>query len=299
MNTILVADDDEATRASISEMLENDDTMILSAQSGKEAVDLVYHQLPELLVLDMVMPDLTGYEVFRRLAIHPETSRIRVIFITQNLEPHRRMMIRTGRRFIFVRKPIDSEELKEKVRAMLEERTGADDSTGDVEERDILAFPDIEGIYNEAYLVKRADAEMARAEKHGYPLCALKIQFSLPDEARAEGGDFDLQVIKEISAFLKKSKKTIDIAGFCGNLTFLFIIPRSCESHALVFAQKLKNSFHAQSFHRKIDSGAVDVTMGLHHFDAEKDRGDGRFLKAADEALAQARQSGGNQVIVG
>jgi diguanylate cyclase (GGDEF)-like protein len=295
MKKILVVDDNEAIRAHLRESLEAEGRQISVAQSGAEAIEMTFAVLPDLIILDMVMPDLTGYEVVRLLAIHPETSGIRVIFTSRNLGPHQRMLARTGRDHLFLKKPIDSNELGEKVRMLLEGDVRGSESKDIEDSRNSWAFSDIEDLFTEEYIKKRAMSEMLRAKKHGYPFCGLKMQFAFPEWGMAVS-KHQAHLIKEIATLLKKSKRTIDIAGFCGDFTFLLIIPRAAKSQALVFAQKLKNIFLSHSFNPEADCEAVEVSMGLHHFDEQKDTEDDMFLKMLDESLALARESGGNQL---
>jgi diguanylate cyclase (GGDEF)-like protein len=82
MATVLIADDDAAVRRLLSAVLRPRGHTILEAGNGEQALELAEQQRPELIVSDLLMPAMDGYELVRRLRIAPETSRTPVIFLT-------------------------------------------------------------------------------------------------------------------------------------------------------------------------------------------------------------------------
>ncbi len=79
--TILIVDDAVANIEILAETLGND-YEILFAVSGKEALEIASNQSPDLIILDIVMPEMDGYEVCRLLKLDPSLQEIPVIFIT-------------------------------------------------------------------------------------------------------------------------------------------------------------------------------------------------------------------------
>ena len=80
-NKILFVDDDPTNIRILIEVLKND-YKIIFAQNGPEAIKLANDSLPDLVLLDIMMPDMDGYEVCRQLKANDETSDIPVIFAT-------------------------------------------------------------------------------------------------------------------------------------------------------------------------------------------------------------------------
>ncbi|MEK6755236.1 MAG: response regulator, partial [Bacteroidota bacterium] len=80
-STILVVDDEKDILELLRYNLEKEGYRVLTAQDGKEALKLV-KQSPELVVLDIMMPELDGWEVCKSLRRNPATSRIPIIFLT-------------------------------------------------------------------------------------------------------------------------------------------------------------------------------------------------------------------------
>lgn len=80
--TILVVDDDHDTLLLLQTMLAAKGFSVVSAQSGAEALEAVQHGAPALILLDLMMPGMSGYEVLDRLKSNHATSRIPVILVT-------------------------------------------------------------------------------------------------------------------------------------------------------------------------------------------------------------------------
>jgi len=78
---VLVADDDAINRQVLGELLKPD-YMVLLAKNGEQTLERAARHLPDLILLDVMMPDMDGYEVLRRLRADPQTEHISVIFIS-------------------------------------------------------------------------------------------------------------------------------------------------------------------------------------------------------------------------
>jgi diguanylate cyclase (GGDEF)-like protein len=81
LQKVLVADDDATNRAVLAELLKPEYTVLL-AKDGTQALDRAARHLPDLILLDVMMPDLDGFEVLRRLRGDPHTAGIAVIFVS-------------------------------------------------------------------------------------------------------------------------------------------------------------------------------------------------------------------------
>jgi len=79
--TVLIVDDTPANIEILSSIL-GAEYEILFATSGREALALVATQSPDLILLDIMMPDMDGYEICKRLKANPQTQNVPVIFIT-------------------------------------------------------------------------------------------------------------------------------------------------------------------------------------------------------------------------
>lgn len=118
--TILVADDDLGTRLSISDYLENAGYLIIAAENGQEALNLVEEYQPHLIVTDITMPRMDGYEFVQRIRQRPASRLIPVVFLTARTETHERVRGYQLGCDVYLEKPFELQELGAVVRNLLE-----------------------------------------------------------------------------------------------------------------------------------------------------------------------------------
>ena len=116
---ILCGDDDEGILEALSELLEDADYPVLLARTGYDALALAISKKPALILLDLVLPDLPGEEVCRRLRTHTPTAGIPVIMLTvKGDESDKVIGFETGADD-YVTKPFSYQVLLARIRALL------------------------------------------------------------------------------------------------------------------------------------------------------------------------------------
>ncbi|MCL6097371.1 MAG: response regulator [Bacteroidetes bacterium] len=86
MKTILIVEDEMDIRANLQEMLENEGFNVLSAANGKEGLDISTSKEPDLILCDILMPQMDGYEMLKKLQENPNTAGTPFIFLTAKAE---------------------------------------------------------------------------------------------------------------------------------------------------------------------------------------------------------------------
>lgn len=118
--TILVADDDPGTRLSISDYLELSGYLVVSAKDGQQALEMVERHRPHLIVTDITMPQIDGYELVRQVRRQPAFRLLPVIFLTERTNTEERIRGYQMGCDIYLPKPFDLEELGVIIRNLLE-----------------------------------------------------------------------------------------------------------------------------------------------------------------------------------
>ena len=117
---ILIVDDEEAILALVSATLDGDDRYSLFlARNGEEAVKVCGRERPDLLFLDIMMPDMDGYEVCRSLRKDPSTADTRIIMLTalaQDIDRHKAAEVGADE---YMTKPFSPTALLERVEQIL------------------------------------------------------------------------------------------------------------------------------------------------------------------------------------
>ncbi|WP_341906232.1 response regulator [Polaromonas sp. YR568] len=117
--TILIVDDDQQNRKLIEALLRPEGYRTVSAASGEEAMIMTAQHMPDLVLLDVMMPDMDGYEVARALKAHPATSNIPIIMLTALADRTARLAGLNAGAEEFLTKPVDRTELWLRVRNLL------------------------------------------------------------------------------------------------------------------------------------------------------------------------------------
>ncbi len=85
--TILIVEDNDSLRIGISEMLTIEGFSVLSARNGVEAVEILKTNLPELILSDVMMPEMDGFDFYSEVRSHPELISIPFLFLTARTDP--------------------------------------------------------------------------------------------------------------------------------------------------------------------------------------------------------------------
>ena len=114
MTSILVVDDDDDIRALVGELLERAGHVVIKAPDGESALKLFYSRQPDLVVLDVSMPGLDGWEVLKRIR---ELSDVPVLMLTARAEELEKVRGLRAGADDYVTKPFGRQELLARVRA--------------------------------------------------------------------------------------------------------------------------------------------------------------------------------------
>ncbi len=113
--TILIVDDESAIRLSIKAALEGEEYSFLEASSGKDALNKTKKDRPDLILLDIMMPGMDGFEVLKALKDDPSTKRIPVIMLTAKSDIQSVEKGHSGGAIYYINKPFIVSNLVKKV----------------------------------------------------------------------------------------------------------------------------------------------------------------------------------------
>lgn len=118
--TILAVDDDPGTRLAISDYLEMAGYSVLTAADGQQALDMVELYRPHLMVTDIIMPRMNGYQLVRSVRHHPSFRLLPVIFLTERNKTEERIQGYQSGADLYLPKPFELQELGAAIRNLLE-----------------------------------------------------------------------------------------------------------------------------------------------------------------------------------
>jgi DNA-binding response OmpR family regulator len=122
--SVLLVEDSEAIRGALTILLEDAGYAVLEAGGGEDALRLAAHHVPDLVLLDLGLPDLPGIDVMRRLRDDPATSHIPVMAVTGRDEAADREACRRAGCAAYLVKPVNTRELVRRIGELVKERAG-------------------------------------------------------------------------------------------------------------------------------------------------------------------------------
>ena len=119
MSTILVVEDSKFQRKMLTQLLGDNQFTVTSARDGVEALEQVKSTCPDLVVLDIIMPRVNGYEVCRRLKSNPQTKNVPIVFCSSQAGHADRYWGMKNGADAYIGKPFQAGELLATVRQLL------------------------------------------------------------------------------------------------------------------------------------------------------------------------------------
>lgn len=116
---ILLIDDSSVNNLLLQNILEDEGYQIVTAFSGKEGLEKVVAEKPNLVILDIMMPRMDGIEVLRQILANPETKNIPVIMLTAKVDAHDESLAIEIGAVDYMTKPVNIENTLQKIRNVL------------------------------------------------------------------------------------------------------------------------------------------------------------------------------------
>ena len=282
---VLVADDDGVTRAMVGSWLMRSGYGVVAARDGEEALRLARERRPDLLLVDVTMPAMDGYDVCRAVQTDGG-SPPPVIFLTAHGKTAARVTGLDAGAVDYIVKPFDEAELIARVRAAL--RTKAvRDGLAEQAARDGLT-----GLLNRRELDVRAEEAFALARRHGRELSCLMLDIDhfkqVNDVHGHAGGD---AVLREVAQQLSAVCRVADLVARYGGEEFVVLLPETPAPAAVATADKLRSVLAARRFDAGGESISIRASIGVAALTEGMETYESLYA-AADEALYRAKQLG-------
>lgn len=285
--TVLVIDDQPLNIQTVYSMLSQQHE-VLMATTGETGIAICQAQQPDLVLLDLFMPDLNGMDVAERLKQDPRTATIPVIFITASTDPIEESACWQAGAVDFVSKPLNPLTLRHRVQVHLTLRRQADALQR-------LAYLDgLTGIPNRRYFDQQAETALAVARRSGTPLTLMlgDVDFfkRYNDIYGHQAGDACLtQVAQALQGGLRRPG---DFVARYGGEEFAILLPGVGTADALRLAQYLCEQVRALQLPHTGGTtlGTVSLSLGVACSDGQASVVE--LLARADAQLYRAKGVG-------
>lgn len=293
---LLIVDDEPINIQSLYQLF-RDDCEIFMATSAEQA--LAYCQngpLPDLILLDVLMPGVGGCELCKQLKADPATADVPVIFITAQMGPEEETRALEAGGVDFISKPVNPSVVRARVRTHLMLKAQSDLLRS-------LAFVDgLTGVANRRRFEDALQVEWRACRRDGRPLTLLMIDvdhFKLFNDhyGHLEG---DLCLKRVAAAIAQLAFRAHDVVARYGGEEFACLLPGVSEQDAVLKAEALCRAIEQLTIPHAMSSAAavVTVSIGVASLVPDDTSEPSLLVGAADAALYQAKATGRNRVCV-
>ncbi len=297
--TILVIDDEVINIDILLDLLD-DRYDVIPALSASQALEILEKSSINLILLDIVMPNIDGYELCKRLKDAKNTKYIPVVFITANTtESSIEQAFEVGG-VDYVTKPFKPKELLARVDTHLKMQELINDLRKSQEELKLLASIDpMTKLYNRRYFaeISKHVVSLSKREKTITTIIMIDIDKfkNINDTYGHEVGD---KVIIYLSKKLKELTRESDVVCRYGGEEFVILLPETSTEGATIIANKIREEI--QSLYLIVEKNQkikYTISLGISQVKIY-DKNIESALRRSDDALYKAKNNGRNQVCI-
>lgn len=293
-NSILIVDDEKLQLKTLALILGQDYTVYVTS-SGEEAIEIAEKYLPDLILLDIVMPGMDGYEVLSRLKSNPSASKIPVVFIT-GLRSDEDQVKGLGSDVVdYITKPFNEQIVLLRVRNQMK----IIDQIRTIEH--LSRIDQLTNIPNRRYFTERIKAEWSSSMRNRRHLSILILDIDFFKKYNDTYGhqQGDAAVAATAQAILSSLSRANDFAARYGGEEFAVLLPDVDSAGALRVAERIRSAIESTLI--PLSGGeatSVTVSIGVNTLVPKLDDSLDFFISCADSALYTSKNNGRNQVSV-
>jgi diguanylate cyclase (GGDEF)-like protein len=286
---ILIVDDNSDALLIAKKRLEKECETIVCADGGKAGLEKAKLENPDLILLDIDMPDMSGFEVCQALKADPELCMIPVLFLSGSVSAENKIKGLDLGGVDYITKPFDSFELQARVRAALRTKNL----------QDLLIehahIDPLTGLPNRRALMERLQQEWARMERHGQPFSFIMADIDhfkkVNDTYGHIVGD---QLLQEVAQVFAKQCRNIDMPARYGGEEFAIVVSGTTAAETLNLAERCRQEI--EKINIPVNDGTLSTTVSLGIAEATGLTASEALIEHADEALYDAKTTGRNKV---
>ncbi len=289
---VLLIDDSIDVHRLLTARLRNEPMNLVSAESGAEGLRIAKEILPAVVLLDLDMPEIDGFEVLRQLKEDSTTVDIPVVVLSGLTASQDKVTAFDLGAIDYVTKPFDISELRVRVRSalrmhklvtMLSQRAQIDG---------------LSGLWNRAYFDHRWKEETSAVNRHGRALSIALIDLdhfkSINDTYGHPAGD---TVIQGLAKIIGEECRTEDICCRYGGEEFVIIMPDTAPEDAVTMCERIRTVLKEKSWPRH-PNRQVTASFGVVGAgdNSSVTTSDSEWLEKADQNLYKAKRAGRDRV---
>lgn len=296
---ILAVDDSLLICQQIEKVLKNEEYTVYKSHSAKETLELLEEVDPDFILLDVILPDMEGYELFEKIK-EKDKNHAPVIFITS--KDSEQDVIRGFELGAcdYIKKPFRPEELKSRVKAHLEDKRERDELKilnetlkANMQILNRVAYRDeLTGLYNRRFVVEKLAQDLMEPNRQDALVMIDVDDFKHVNDCYGhDAGDMVLVCISNIMESVCRRHKVVRWGGE----EFLIILMAVTKQECFEVCEEIRKEIQAFPFLQGNTTFYCTVTLGISLYD--KEQSFKMNMTHADMALYRGKKTGKNRTV--
>ena len=287
---ILIVEDSSVNGRLCEKLLNKHGYDTAMCSDGETAIEFVNTNSPDLILLDIVMPGIDGYEFCRAMQNNPKVKHTPIIFLSSMNDEKSIIKGFESGAVDFITKPFRHQELIARTRTHVELKRAKEKLLR-------MAITDeLTGLVNRRYFMGRLLHEYERTKRYESVFTVLMIDLDffkrINDTYGHQAGD---TVLRTVSDSMKLSLRLSDIIGRIGGEEFAVILPETEISSAMIIGERLRKRVEALDIPHKSHSIKISISIGASPCSTD-DMSIDDVLQRSDSALYRAKENGRNRI---
>ncbi len=297
--SILVVDDEPANIELITDLLKSTGYAVASATDGFKAIAACKVRMPDLILLDLQMPLMSGLDVFKRLRADEKTREIPVIFLRRKGERASELAGAEDEHWV-LSKPIAKEELLSRVKIALREHSLKKEiRKRDVQLRELSLTDPLTSFRSVRYLAEflRAEINQCRRYKVNLSLVLMEVD-AYKDILRNFGQSGANNLITQVSGMIGAQNRDADIIVRLSESELGLFLSHTEIAGAVELAERLRENISNTHFNSLDKTFKATVSIGVSQLSDGMDEDGKMLISYARSAVSEAKKNGGNMTLI-
>jgi diguanylate cyclase (GGDEF)-like protein len=297
MASILIVDDELPIRTLLEAMLEQEGHVTVSVGSGEDALAQVARQPPDLILLDLMMPGMSGCDVAKILKAHGATANIPLVMVSARADGAARMAALEAGAESFLMKPLDQDDLCLRVRNLLRLKAYGDSERQAAEQRlhHLAHYDPLTGLPNRTLFCETLTKVVGLASEAGWTVAVLFVDLDRFKEVNDTHGHMTGDRVLEVFGdSVRDMLRNGDLVGRPGGEEFAVAMPGASAGTAYVVAERIRIAFSERC--RRLGTPRLNPTVSAGVSTAHPRSTLDTMFASADRALYRAKQLGRDRI---
>lgn len=299
MAKILVVDDEQYNVLLLTKRLTKLGYEVFQAKNGPDALKLLNEQMCDLILLDIMLPDMDGFEVAKKILGNSDQKEIPIIFLTAKTSIEDKLDGLTLGAVDYITKPFDFRELQVRIKIVLKKNEIKNKLLEESKELKEAACTDfLTGLLNRRYIDQVLKDIFNNCNHDTSSLLLMDLDYfkNINDTYGHAQGDV---VLKEVAKIIKNSTRNSDTVARYGGEEFIAILPSASRRAAFSIAERIRINMEQKIFNLNGQEVHITISIGSATLIREENKYQTleEWIQATDKALYKAKNNGRNLVV--